>query len=69
MAYKHTTSKGVDLFLNSRIQKSAKGKETKHYFFSKVVKDGVDELPPGKIVKESGGLVFLANAPKEEPAA
>ena len=65
MAYQHTTSKGVPLFLNSRVQESKGGKKTTHYYFSKVVKEGVEALPPGKIVKESGGLVFLANAPKE----
>jgi hypothetical protein len=71
MAYQHTTSKGKTLFLNSRVQVSKGGKETTHYYFSKVVKNGVDALPTGKVINESeSGLVFLSNAPAPaEPAA
>lgn len=64
MAYKYTNTKGVVYYLHVTIRKLASGKEQRLYFFSKSIKDGVQEtLPAGYKVSESvNGLPLLKRA-------
>ena len=54
MAYKHTNSKGVGYYLNSKVVRLRSGREQKIYYFSKDTRpEGVDELPAGFVVVEN----------------
>ncbi len=61
MAYKHTNSKGVDYYLNSKEVVLRGGKKQVIYFFSKDERadTGVDELPKGMVVNENPRNGFL----------
>lgn len=61
MAYKHTNSKGVDYYLNSKEVTLRGGKKQVIFFFSKDERadTGVDELPKGMVVNENPRNGFL----------
>ena len=61
MAYKHTNSKGVDYYLNSKEVTLRGGKKQVIFFFSKDDREetGVSELPAGMIVNENPRNGFL----------
>ena len=64
MAYKHTNSKGVTYYLNSKQVTLRGGKVQPIYYFSKDQRpEGVD-LPAGKVVKENprNGFLTVSNA-------
>lgn len=60
MAYKHTNSKGVTYYLNSKDVTLRGGKQQTIYYFSKDERadTGVD-LPGGKVVNENPRNGFL----------
>lgn len=65
MAYKHTNSKGVTYYLNSKKVTLRGGKEQSIYYFSKEERpEGVD-LPEGKEVKENPRNGFLTVSNKK----
>ncbi len=58
--YKHTNSKGVTYYLNSKAVVLRGGKEQTIYYFSKDDrKDTGTELPDGKLVNENPRNGFL----------
>ena len=61
MAYKHTNSKGVDYYLNSKEVTLRGGKKQVIFFFSKDdrAETGVSELPAGMVVNENPRNGFL----------
>lgn len=60
MAYKHTNSKGVTYYLNSKKVVLRGGKEQTIYYFSKDErKDTASELPSGMSVNENPRNGFL----------
>jgi YHS domain-containing protein len=60
MAYKHTNSKGVTYYLNSKDVTLRGGKVQKIYYFSKDERpEAVNELPEGMTVTENAKNGFL----------
>jgi len=60
MAYKHTNSKGVTYFLNSKNVTLRGGKKQTIYYFSKDERpETVNELPEGYTVNENPRNGFL----------
>ncbi len=60
MAYKHTNSKGVTYYLNSKEVTLRGGKTQRIYYFSKDQRpETVDALPEGFTVKENPRNGFL----------
>ena len=61
MAYKHTNSKGVTYYLNSKDVTLRGGKVQTIYYFSKDERSstGLDALPSGKVVNENPRNGFL----------
>ncbi|HEV2402991.1 MAG TPA: hypothetical protein VGS08_02200 [Candidatus Saccharimonadales bacterium] len=60
MAYKHTNSKGVTYFLNSKQVTLRGGKVQTIYYFSKDERpEAVDALPTGFVVSENVRNGFL----------
>jgi hypothetical protein len=60
MAYKHTNSKGVTYYLNSKDVTLRGGKKQTIYYFSKDERpDTGVELPSGKVVNENPRNGFL----------
>lgn len=60
MAYKHTNSKGVTYYLNSKAVTLRGGKEQTIYYFSKDERpDTGTELPAGFVVNENPRNGFL----------
>jgi len=60
MAYKHTNSKGVTYFLNSKLVTLRGGKEQRIYYFSKDQRaEAIDEVPEGMMVNENPRNGFL----------
>lgn len=60
MAYKHTNSKGVTYFLNSKLVVLRGGKEQRIYYFSKDQRaEAVDAVPEGMVVNENPRNGFL----------
>ncbi len=60
MAYKHTNSKGVTYYLNSKDVTLRGGKQQTIYYFSKDERpDTGVELPDGKVVNENPRNGFL----------
>ena len=60
MAYKHTNSKGVTYFLNSKLVVLRGGKEQLIYYFSKDQRaEAINEVPAGMMVNENPRNGFL----------
>lgn len=60
MAYKHTNSKGVTYFLNSKMVTLRGGKQQQIYYFSKDQRpEAVDAVPAGMMVNENPRNGFL----------
>lgn len=60
MAYKHTNSKGVTYFLNSKKVTLRGGKEQTIYYFSKDERaEAIDAVPAGMMVNENPRNGFL----------
>lgn len=60
MAYKHTNSKGVTYFLNSKLVVLRGGKEQRIYYFSKDQRaEAIDAVPDGMMVNENPRNGFL----------
>jgi YHS domain-containing protein len=60
MAYKHTNSKGVTYFLNSKAVVLRGGKEQTIYYFSKDERpEAVKDIPEGFMVNENPRNGFL----------
>ena len=60
MAYKHTNSKGVTYYLNSKAVVLRGGKEQTIYYFSKDErKESIDAVPAGMSVNENPRNGFL----------
>lgn len=60
MAYKHTNSKGVTYFLNSKLVTLRGGKEQRIFYFSKDQRpEAVDAVPEGMMVNENPRNGFL----------
>lgn len=60
MAYKHTNSKGVTYYLNSKTVTLRGGKQQTIYYFSKDQRpEGVNDLPAGMVVNENPRNGFL----------
>jgi hypothetical protein len=60
MAYKHTNSKGVTYYLNSKAVTLRGGKEQTIYYFRKDERpEAVDKLPDGMAVNENPRNGFL----------
>lgn len=60
MAYKHTNSKGVTYFLNSKLVVLRGGKEQRIYYFSKDQRaEAIDSVPAGMMVNENPRNGFL----------
>ena len=59
MAYKHTNSKGVTYYLNSKKVTLRGGKEQPIYYFSKDERPEAVDLPKEKEVKENPRNGFL----------
>lgn len=60
MAYKHTNSKGVTYYLNSKLVTLRGGKEQTIYYFSKDERpEAVDAVPSGMMVNENPRNGFL----------
>ncbi len=53
MAYKHTNSKGVTYYLNSKAVTLRGGKEQTIFYFSKDERPEASDLPADKVVKET----------------
>jgi hypothetical protein len=58
-AYKHTNSKGVTYYLNSKLVTLRGGKEQRIYYFSKDERPEGTELPDGFVVNENPRNGFL----------
>ena len=60
MAYKHTNSKGVKYYLNSKEVTLRGGKQQRIYYFSKDERpEAVNELPAGFVINENPRNSFL----------
>ena len=59
MAYKHTNSKGVTYYLNSKNVVLRGGKEQRIYYFSKDERPEASDLPDGMMVNENPRNGFL----------
>lgn len=59
MAYKHTNSKGVTYYLNSKVVTLRGGKEQTIYYFSKDQRPEAADLPADKEVGENPRNGFL----------
>jgi hypothetical protein len=59
MAYKHTNSKGVTYYLNSKAVVLRGGKEQTIYYFSKDERPEATDLPAGMEVNENPRNGFL----------
>lgn len=59
MAYKHTNSKGVTYYLNSKKVTLRGGKEQTIYYFSKDERPEASDLPSGFVVNENPRNGFL----------
>jgi hypothetical protein len=60
MAYKHTNSKGVTYYLNSKNVTLRGGKQQTIYYFSKDERpEAVNDLPAGMVVNENPRNGFL----------
>ena len=59
MAYKHTNSKGVTYYLNSKLVVLRGGKEQRIYYFSKDERPEAADIPDGFIVNENPRNGFL----------
>jgi hypothetical protein len=60
MAYKHTNSKGVTYYLNSKNVVLRGGKEQTIYYFSKDERpEAVNDIPEGMMVNENPRNGFL----------
>jgi hypothetical protein len=60
MAYKHTNSKGVTYFLNSKDVVLRGGKKQTIYYFSKDERpEAIDSVPSGMMVNENPRNGFL----------
>jgi hypothetical protein len=59
MAYKHTNSKGVTYYLNSKDVTLRGGKQQTIYYFSKDERPEACDLPDGKVVTENPRNGFL----------
>ena len=59
MAYKHTNSKGVTYYLNSKAVVLRGGKEQTIYYFSKDQRPEASDLPSGMEVNENPRNGFL----------
>jgi len=59
MGYKHTNSKGVTYYLNSKDVTLRGGKKQTIYYFSKDERPEACELPSGKVVTENPRNGFL----------
>jgi hypothetical protein len=60
MAYKHTNSKGVTYYLNSKEVTLRGGKKQTIFYFSKDERpEGIDALPDGTVVNENPRNGFL----------
>jgi hypothetical protein len=65
MAYKHTNSKGVTYYLNSKMVTLRGGKEQKIFYFSKDQRPEATDLPDGYNVKENPRNGFLTVSRKK----
>ncbi|HSH55936.1 MAG TPA: hypothetical protein VK983_03860 [Candidatus Limnocylindrales bacterium] len=65
MAYKHTNSKGVTYYLNSKKVTLRGGKEQSIYYFSKEERPEAVDLPDTKVVKENPRNGFLTVSNKK----
>lgn len=59
MAYKHTNSKGVTYYLNSKNVTLRGGKDQRIYYFSKDERPEASDLPSGFVVNENPRNGFL----------
>jgi hypothetical protein len=59
MAYKHTNSKGVTYYLNSKEVTLRGGKQQRIYYFSKDERAEATDLPEGFVVNENPRNGFL----------
>lgn len=59
MAYKHTNSKGVTYYLNSKEVTLRGGKQQRIYYFSKDERPEASDLPDGYVVNENPRNGFL----------
>jgi hypothetical protein len=59
MAYKHTNSKGVTYYLNSKVVTLRGGKQQTIYYFSKDQRPEASDLPAGYSVNENPRNGFL----------
>ena len=66
MAYKHTNSRGVTYYLNSKEVTLRGGKKQTIYYFSKDERpEGIDDLPAGMVVNENDRNGFLTVSRKK----
>jgi hypothetical protein len=65
MAYKHTNSKGVTYYLNSKDVTLRGGKSQTIYYFSKDQRKEACDLPAGMQVKENDRNGFLTVSRKK----
>ncbi len=65
MAYKHTNSKGVTYYLNSKKVTLRGGKVQAIYYFSKDERPEAVDLPAEKVVKENPRNGFLTVSNKK----
>jgi hypothetical protein len=65
MAYKHTNSKGVTYYLNSKEVTLRGGKQQTIYYFSKDERPEATDLPADKVVKENPRNGFLTVSRKK----
>ncbi len=59
MGYKHTNSKGVTYYLNSKDVTLRGGKKQTIYYFSKDQRPEASDLPAGRVVTENPRNGFL----------
>ncbi len=59
MAYKHTNSKGVTYYLNSKLVTLRGGKEQRIFYFSKDERPEASDLPADMTVNENPRNGFL----------
>ena len=59
MGYKHTNSRGITYYLNSKEVTLRGGKKQTIYYFSKDERPEACDLPSGKVVKENPRNGFL----------
>ncbi|MDQ5932403.1 MAG: hypothetical protein QG649_488 [Patescibacteria group bacterium] len=67
-AYKHTNSKGVTYFLNTKMVTLRGGKEQRIYYFSKDERPEGCDLPEGFLVGENprNGFLTVKNGNKKK---